>query len=122
MKLTLTRVFPPYQGTSKAGKPYTILKIQCQEYGDKQITGFLQPNDPRLAWKAGDQVEWEVKEKGDYLNLADPPKQVSNTQILANGIDKILKNQATIIKMLESMNGGVSYAEDEEIPLDEIPL
>lgn len=72
MKLTLTYVktFPP-KGKQKSD----TLSLKCQEYGDRYISGFLDKDDVRRNWKAGQQVEWEVVENGQYLNLAKPAKK-----------------------------------------------
>ena len=78
MQITLTRVFrskTKRDGTplvTSTGKPYTSLRIQCNEYGDKWLSGF--DGQQTSSWKEGDTVEVEVEQKGDYLNFSVPKK------------------------------------------------
>lgn len=66
MKIKLTKVTvqdkdkngKPY--ISKTGKPYTRMSIQCQEYGMKWLSGFL--NKSNEYWKEGDIVDVTVDE------------------------------------------------------------
>lgn len=55
---------------TKDGRPYTRIMIQCQEYGQKWITGFASPWN--ASWADGQTVEAEVVQKGEYLNLEKP--------------------------------------------------
>ena len=56
--------------SKKTGKPYTSLRIKCNEYGDKYLSGFDGP--ATQSWKEGDTVEVEVKPNGEYLNFEVP--------------------------------------------------
>lgn len=58
---------------SSQGKPYTSVRIKTQEHGDKFISGF--GNAENAHWKAGDTVDIEVVQKGDYLNFTMPKKE-----------------------------------------------
>lgn len=78
-KLTLTfvgRYTTKKDGTplvGKTGKPYTSLRIKCNEYGDKYLSGF--DGAATQGWKEGDVVEVEVEQKGEYLNFSVPRKE-----------------------------------------------
>ena len=79
-KITLTRVTPlttdkagqPLMG--KNGKPYTRLLLNCNEYGDKALSGFQ--NAINASWQVGQQVDVIVEKvnvKGvEYLNFKMP--------------------------------------------------
>ena len=99
MTLTITKI-GIYDKKTQAGKPYKQVALKCQEYGDKWVSGFLQPNDPRADWKAGQQVEWEVKQNGQWLNMVDPPKQTAGTLFkeIKEQMDRIEGKLDTIIK------------------------
>mgnify|MGYP001568262127 CR=1 FL=1 len=76
MKIKLTKITT--QDKDKTGKPYvgkngpyTRMGIQCQEYGQKWLSGFLNAYNAR--WKEGDVVEVVVepvfREGKEYLNF-----------------------------------------------------
>lgn len=92
MKLTLTKV-GIYDKKTKDGRPFKQLAVKCQEYGEKWLSGFIQPNDPRSEWSAGQQVEWEVKQNGQWLNLVDPPKEsaISYLKRIEEKVGRILE-------------------------------
>ena len=79
MKLTLTyagRFTTKKDGSpliGKNGRPYTSLRIKANEYGDKYISGFESAETKD--WKAGDTVEADVEDTGQYLNFNVPKKQ-----------------------------------------------
>jgi len=62
--------------TSKAGKPYVSLGIQCDKYGDQWINGF--GGQENADWKEGDEVEVTIEKKTfngkEYLNFTTPKK------------------------------------------------
>lgn len=60
--------------TTSEGKPYTSVRIQVPEYGDKWVSGF--GNQANASWEAGSEVEIEVEQKGEYLNFTMPKKEV----------------------------------------------
>lgn len=57
---------------SKAGKPYTSVRIKTEKHGDQYLSGF--GNKDNADWKVGDEVEIEVEQKGEYLNFTTPKK------------------------------------------------
>ena len=79
-KITLTRVTPlttdkagnPLMG--KNGKPYTRLLINCNEYGEKALSGFQ--NASNAHWQVGQQVDVIVEKVNvggkEYLNFKMP--------------------------------------------------
>lgn len=69
MKHTLTSI-QRYQKTSAAGKPYTSVVIQTNTHGSKTLSGF--GNKENESWRAGDEVEFDVEQKGAYLNFSMP--------------------------------------------------
>ncbi len=71
MQLHLTYV-GRFEKTSKAGKPYTSMSLKANEYGDKYISGFGGKENAH--WKAGDSIEVDVEQKGEYLNFSMPKK------------------------------------------------
>jgi len=118
MKLTLTqvKVFP-----AKDKSQSDRIGIKCQEYGDKWLSGFIKDPDPRVNWKVGQQVEWEVKPNGEYLNLVDPPKTLSTQKGLSNALEKIFDKLEKIEQKIDNLK--VAFGDgDEEISVDEIPL
>ena len=113
MKITLTKVTKLTQDkqgnplTTKAGKPYTRLLINCNEHGSVALSGF--DNQATQNWKVGDTVEVEIEEVkvGDktYLNFKTPNKQAQDDKI-----DKILvelglirQSQERIISLLPTI-------------------
>lgn len=58
--------------SKKTNKPYTSLRIKCNEHGDKYLSGFdgAETKD----WKIGDTVEVEITQNGDYLNFSVPKR------------------------------------------------
>ena len=94
-KVTLTAVYHndkdrngnPYK--SKTGKPYTKCNIKTTEYGDKYISGF--GNRDTEKWNAGDTVEIEIEQRGEYLNFSLPKKDIINNESLLR-IEKKLDN------------------------------
>lgn len=74
MKITLTKIakFTTKKDGSplltKAGKPYISLRFQCNEYGEKWVSGF--ENAETKDWKEGDTVDADIEQKGEYLNFS----------------------------------------------------
>lgn len=100
---------------TKAGKPYTSLRIKCNEHGDKYLSGFdgSQTKD----WKIGDTVDIEVEEKGEYLNFSVPKAGSVDFTRLAT-----LENKVTTLTL--SHNKLVSILVGKGIipaPVDTIP-
>jgi hypothetical protein len=57
----------------KSGKPYTSVRIKTNAHGDKYLSGF--ENESTKGWKAGDEVEISVEQKGEYLNFSTAKSQ-----------------------------------------------
>lgn len=94
-KLTLTRVTRITKDkagnplTTKAGKPYTRLLINTNEYGQTALSGF--DGSATESWKEGMTVEAEVEKKGDYLNFSVPNKQAQATSEMKDMLQKIYR-------------------------------
>src|SRR3990167_5838430 len=76
MQIHITKTFRE-QKTSKAGKPYTSLRIKTQEHGDKWISGF--GNAGNAEWDSGTEADVNIVEKGEYLNF-EMPKNANGTE------------------------------------------
>lgn len=59
-----------YPKTSAAGKPYVSMVIKTNAHGDKTLSGF--GNKENESWKPGDEVEFNVVQKDQYLNFEVP--------------------------------------------------
>lgn len=97
-KITLTfvgRYTTKKDGTplvGKTGKPYTSLRIKCNEYGDSYLSGF--DGAATRDWKEGDTVEIETEKKGEYLNFSVPKKEdIALTEVTE------LKNKVTALTL-----------------------
>ncbi len=55
---------------TRDGRAYTRINIKTTTHNDKWISGF--ENQTTKNWQAGDDVEIEVKENGEYLNFSTP--------------------------------------------------
>lgn len=79
---------------TKAGKPYTSVRIQALEHGEKWLSGFGGPwND---SWQEGTEVTVEVTQNGQYLNFS----KVNTEAILLERINKL---EQDFEKMREAM-------------------
>ena len=84
MEVTLTRVHradknkqgQPY--INQKGNPYTRVGIQTAEHGAVWISGF--GNSHNTSWKAGDKVELEITQNGQYWNFKMPPTTVTRQE------------------------------------------
>jgi hypothetical protein len=78
-KLTLTKVSRFTTDKSgnplktKDGRPYTSVRVQSAEFGERWISGFEKNENKN--WKEGDVVEVIIKENGQYLNFDLPKKE-----------------------------------------------
>lgn len=142
-KLTLTfvgRYTTKRDGTplvTKAGKPYTSLRIKCAEYGDQFISGF--DNATTRDWKVGDTVEAEVEKKGEYLNFSTPKPTGGLSQDDKDMLQKMyreiyaIRETMVVIKQLLEANGSIekpeypesngatAFDEPEEVKAEDIP-
>lgn len=94
-KVKLTKVFQSNKdknGEPLVGQfgPYYKIGLQTAEYPTKYINGF---NKTELPWKAGDEVEIDLIEKGEYLNFKLPKKE----DLAVAGIEELTKR----VKKLE---------------------
>lgn len=122
-KVKLTNVFRadkdksgnPY--TTKDGRTYTRVSIKTEKHGDKWLSGF--GNQDNINWKAGDEVEIEVKTNGAYLNFETPKKTVSGRDIqeLRNMIAEL---QDRVTTLEASKSGRIPLPESELHPDDEL--
>src|SRR3990167_21920 len=85
---------------NKNGKPYSSIRIKCEEYGDKLLSGF--GNKDNANWNAGDEVEIMVEQKGEYLNFSTPKKEDKLEEIL-NQLAGLKLGQAIIIDALDGL-------------------
>jgi len=74
------------QKVSSAGKPYTAVGIQTEEYPDQWINGF--GDELNKTWQKGDRVEAEVYENKGYLNFKSKmtPRAIQGNNNLARQI------------------------------------
>jgi hypothetical protein len=98
MKVKITAIRRE-QKTSKAGKPYTSLAIQTQQYAERWISGF--GNKGNEGWRENDEVEITVEDTGKFLNFKNEDgftkaRDVGNAEV---------KNALTlkVIPMLEKI-------------------
>lgn len=109
MTLTLTfvgRYTTKKDGTplisAKNGRPYTSIRVKANEYGDRWISGF--DSKETAGWKAGDTVEANVEEKGEYLNLSVPKSNdaPAMSEALEAKLGYISRNVDAILQILQS--------------------
>lgn len=118
MKVTLTNVKVYTQDKegkplkSKEGKPYTRLNIQCKEYGDKWLSGF--GNSRNKNWQAGEEVDIEVKQNGEYLNFEMPKPVVGMAEEDRNMLTRIEMKLNEIHRILTT--APENQPMDEELP------
>lgn len=79
---------------TKAGKPYTSVRIKTDVTNDDILSGF--ENDTTKTWKVGDKVEIEVTKNGEYSNFALPKKGSIDGAILKD----IYDNTETILNKM----------------------
>lgn len=110
MQVTITQVSRK-ERTAKSGKPYTSLGLKTNEHGDKWLSGF--GNKDNADWKAGDTVEIDVEQKGEYLNFSTP-KSAAPTGF-AVGTSEI-KNLLTlqIIPQLEAIKKDITILAERQ--------
>ena len=72
---------------TKDGRPYTRIAIQTPAYGSKWISGFM--GSWNFDWQAGDEVDIDIEESGQYLNFKRP--------------DPIKKLEERIVKLEEAV-------------------
>lgn len=70
MNVTITRIADKEKISARTNKPFTSRGIQCNEYGERWLSGFAGKDNAH--WKVGDTVEIDIVEKGEYLNFSVP--------------------------------------------------
>lgn len=123
--------------TSKAGKPYTSLRIKTIEYGDRYLSGF--GNASNKDWKEGSEVEIIVTEtqKDDktYLNFETPKAEkvaiesmkgvevklgfmAQNLKEIDSKLNRILVHIGAATKLEEAYatEPGKPFEDDREVP------
>lgn len=107
--------------TTKDGRPYTSVRLQCQEYGDKWVSGF--ENADTKAWSEGEKVEAEIEQKGEYLNFRVPKKEdktAADISLIKTYLADIT-NELRIIKERVGIKKDVyPTPEDEGINVDDV--
>ena len=109
MKYKLTKVFTTEKDKegnplkTKDGRPYTRMALKVEEYGDKWISGFMNPSNK--FFKEGQQVEINIEQKGEYLNFSMP------------NVWDAIKELRQKVKVLEDMMVGKGEAEE----IDKLP-
>ncbi len=127
MKIKLTRISRKDQVSKTSGKPYVSLGLQCNEYGDKWLSGF--GGKENMNWNVGDEVEVVVEQKGEYLNFSmpKPADQIAemqkNNSLLEAKIDAIhdtLKQLVAYVTKNEPkpVDPGVEYPAEVHDPKD----
>ena len=123
MKLTLTQVnryTTKKDGspliTSK-GRPYTSVRIKTQEHGDTMISGF--GSESNAHWKAGDTVEADVVQKGEYMNFSMPAvEKVANMEQSARIMNYLTFEVLPKLNYLYEREKARADSEDEAEPID----
>lgn len=87
---------------TKAGKPYTSVRFQCNEYGERWISGF--GNQTNSAWKEGDKVEVIIEQKGEYLNFETPKKEDKVDAKIEQVLNAIVGIRIELAGMNERLN------------------
>ena len=105
MKITkISRYEKNKEGQPYVGKfgPYTRLLVRVEERGDKDISFFENEKSPSKEWAEGQEVEFNIKENGQYLNGEYIKKEtaVGNNSPM---IEDIAKRVYRIEKMVEKM-------------------
>lgn len=121
-KVKLTKVFQSNkdkEGNPLTGQfgPYYKIGLQTAEYPTKYINGF---NKTELPWKAGDEVEIDIIEKGEYLNFKLPKKDdlavagVKELEARVKKLEDLLKTGLAQIKsdILFEMTGKIATTKD----------
>lgn len=56
-------------------KPQVTMFMKTVAGGDSKLSAFItRENDPRLQWKAGEEKEIVIEQKGAYFNFRIPEK------------------------------------------------
>lgn len=56
----------------KNGRPYTRISIKTDQHGTQWLSGLAYEDSPMMKWKAGDEVEIDIVQNGQYLNFSIP--------------------------------------------------
>lgn len=81
---------------TKDGRPYTSIRIQVPEHGEKWVSGFGNPANE--SWKEGDDVQIEVVQKGEYLNFNMPKKGAVDTSAITKELNDIKYQLGIIVR------------------------
>jgi len=108
----------PYE--TKQGNSYKKLLVTTDK--GTVISGMIfSSDDPRTAWREGQEVEWEVKGR-DYegkkyydFSFFNPKETKGKYQLLEERIQALEKN--VVVPKEE-----ISFIEEEPINLEDIPL
>ena len=127
MQITLTKLFRTNKNKDgellmgKNGKNYERLSIQCQEYGDKWISGF--GGQWNSYWNEGDKINIEIKEvtSGDktYLNFEKIDQNKLIEDRLSKLEDAVFGNKMTPVQEIQSNEMPNS---EEDMDVSDIPF
>ena len=120
MQVTLTGVYREQKTSQRTGKPFTSLRIQTQEHGDKWLSGF--GNQDNANWDKGQTVEIEVEQKGEYLNFNTPKivkQNFAGDEVLKTKIGKIASDVEHLTELVDEIHGILTA---NKINVDDIPL
>lgn len=99
--------------TTKDGRPYTSVRIQTQEHGERWLSGF--ENAISRNWKEGDTVEAEVEEKGEYMNFRTlKPEDKVNEKL-----EKVLNKLVGLSMKLDAIYNAIRPKEKNPYPTAE---
>lgn len=103
---------------TKDGKPYERCLLDLVD--GRKVSGFGNPTS--RTWNAGDEIEIEIEQKGEYWNFKVPKKEatagVNQEQI--NRIEKMV--EAIHNRLFNNPAQGDSKAVYPEISPEEIPF
>lgn len=85
---------------TRDGKPYVRVVIECDEHKGKKISGFGSIGNAQ--WKAGDKVQVEIEQKGEYLNFKTP-KASGGSSFTEADRNTLIRIESTLQQVLNGM-------------------
>ena len=120
MEVTITQISRKEKTSTKTGRPFTSVGIRTKEHGERWLSGF--GNKDNAAWKAGDVIQIDVVEKGEYLNFTMPTviKNSPNDAIVArlenfvtHKLEPLVVKLEAAIDRVEALGGELAGEKDE---------
>ena len=109
-KIKIAKIF--FNATNKEGQPYLDKKSQpykvvviYEEGTERRMSGFAYEDSEVLGWQAGDEVEIEVTQKGQWLNFRIPKPE--------SELEKRVKKLEEAVGNLEAQVIGISISEKD---------